>query len=125
MTRPISASAQNPRDCHDQEANTLRRTCLAALRKFGVTKVTAKYAGYGGKGTIETVTFKPQPATFDDDLRRDVTSLMHKFASAANPGFEDDDGGFGEIHWRLDDDHIAVWHRACSYDEFEAEDEVA
>ena len=125
MTTSGYTPAEVRRDNDREETMVLRRDCLAALRVLGVTKVKAKYDGYADMGQINPPKFKPKGVAVDDDLVTKVTDLMLRIAVCANPGFENDDGGFGKIHWRLDDDHIAVWHRACSYDEFEAEDEVA
>ena len=103
------------------ETDELRRTCLAGLRALGVTGTLAEYWGYADQGNVDHLRYTPDAADIPEALRESMLDLMWRLAYRTNPGFENDDGGRGEIEWNLAEDHIIVRHWACYIDEIFSE----
>ena len=87
-----------------------RSELLPQLRALGITEVTAEYEGYGDSGNVEDVVVSPDTITLTEDLRRRVEDFGWDFAYALSPGFENNEGGYGELTWALEADKIDVSH---------------
>ena len=81
-----------------EERVITRTALLTELRALGVTKIEVQYEGYGDSGNVE------------EDLRRRVEDFGWDFAYALSPGFENNEGGYGELTWALETDKIDVSH---------------
>jgi len=87
-----------------------RAALLTELRALGMTKIEVQYEGYGDSGNVEDVVVTPDTITLTEDLRRRVEDFGWDFAYALSPGFENNEGGYGELTWVLKTDKIDVSH---------------
>ena len=87
-----------------------RVALLSELRAVGVTKIEVQYEGYGDSGNIEAVVVTPDTISLSEELRRRVEDFGWDFAYALSPGFENNEGGYGELTWALEADKIDVSH---------------
>lgn len=104
----------------------MRPNLLKVLREKNVTKVDCSYSGYGDSGNVDYLQLTPpvdtseilgtiphpwkegefMPRTLDNALRDFLWSLAYD----NNPGFENNDGGQGEIVWDITADKITLDH---------------
>lgn len=87
-----------------------RANLLVELRALGVTLIEIQYEGYGDAGNVEDVTPTPTTIRLAYDLNLRVEVFGWDFAYALNPGFENNEGGYGSIEWNLGTDKINVCH---------------
>ena len=87
-----------------------RVALLSELRAVGVTKIEVQYEGYGDSGNVEDVVVTPDTISLSEELRRRVEDFGWDFAYALSPGFENNEGGYGELTWVLEVDKIDVSH---------------
>jgi hypothetical protein len=87
-----------------------RAALLTELRALGVTSIEVQYEGYGDSGNVEDVVVTPDTISLTEDLRRWVEDFGWDFAYALSPGFENNEGGYGELTWSLEADKINVSH---------------
>jgi len=87
-----------------------RAALLTELRAVGVTKIEVQYEGYGDSGNVENVVVTPDTITLSEEMRRRVEDFGWDFAYALSPGFENNEGGYGELTWALEADKIDVSH---------------
>jgi hypothetical protein len=87
-----------------------RAALLSELRAIGVTSIEVQYEGYGDSGNVEDVVVAPDTVPLTDDLRCRVEDFGWDFAYALSPGFENNEGGYGELTWALEADKIDVSH---------------
>lgn len=112
MTQATNFYAQmieSQRRAAEQRVET-RAALLTELRALGVTSIELQYEGYGDSGNVEDVVVAPDTVTLTDELRRRVEDFGWDFAYALSPGFENNEGGFGELTWALEADKIDVSH---------------
>ncbi|MFG6588982.1 DUF6878 family protein [Sulfitobacter sp. MOLA879] len=88
----------------------IRAALLTELRALGVTNIEVQYEGYGDSGNVEDVVVSPDTITLKEDLRRRVEDFGWDFAYALSPGFENNEGGYGELNWAIEADKIDVSH---------------
>jgi hypothetical protein len=87
-----------------------RTALLTELRALGVRSIEVQYEGYGDSGNVEDVVVSPDTITLTEDLRRRVEDFGWDFAYALSPGFENNEGGYGELTWAIEADKINVSH---------------
>ncbi|WP_171182071.1 DUF6878 family protein [Ruegeria sp. HKCCD8929] len=91
-----------------------RTALLPKLRKLGIEQIEATYDGYGDSGNIEDVILFPEGVRGDAALEANQLEGLEDFLWAVaynlNPGFEINDGAYGEISWDLRTDRIDVSH---------------
>tara|TARA_R110002051_G_scaffold15280_1_gene48013 strand:+ start:385 stop:768 length:384 start_codon:yes stop_codon:yes gene_type:complete len=87
-----------------------RAALLSELRALGVTRIEVQYEGYGDSGNVEDVLVSPDTITLTEEMRRRVEDFGWDFAYALSPGFENNEGGYGELTWALATDKIDVSH---------------
>ena len=112
MTQATDFYAQmleSQRRAAEQRAET-RAALLSELRALGVTSIEVQYEGYGDSGNIEDVVVTPDTISLSEELRRRVEDFGWDFAYALCPGFENNEGGYGELTWVLATDNIDVSH---------------
>lgn len=112
MTQATDFYAQkleSQRRAAEQRAET-RAALLSELRALGVTSIEVQYEGYGDSGNVEDVVVTPDAITLTEELRRRVEDFGWDFAYALSPGFENNEGGYGELTWVLEVDKIDVSH---------------
>lgn len=85
-----------------------RAALLVELRALGATSIEVQYEGYGDSGNVEDVVVSPDTITLTEDLRRRIEDFGWDFAYALSPGFENNEGGYGELSWALEADKIDV-----------------
>jgi hypothetical protein len=100
------------------------------LQAAGVERIHIHYDGCGDSGCIETITYSDGQGSAIDlagKLAMSEAQLMDLFydlTQARHPGWENNDGAFGEIHWDLtEDDALTHTHndRFTDYDTTEHE----
>ena len=91
------------------EITKTRKEMLALLRAAGVTKVKGNYEGYGDEGNIEKVTIEPENSGFKD-TDETLKNLLWSIAYNTNLGFENNDGGQGDLAWDIASDKINITH---------------
>jgi len=112
MTQETDFYAQileSQRRAAEQRVET-RATLLSELRTLGVTNIEVQYEGYGDSGNVEDVVVTPDTIILTEDLRRRAEDFGWDFAYALSPGFENNEGGYGELTWSLETDKIDVSH---------------
>lgn len=91
-----------------------RSTLLPKLRKADIEQIEATYDGYGDSGNIEDVILLPEGVRGSAGLRstqlEELQDFLWDVAYGLHPGFEINEGGFGEISWDLRTDKISVSH---------------
>lgn len=100
---------ESQRRAADQRVET-RAALLSELRALGVTSIEVQYEGYGDSGNVEDVVVMPDTIILTEELRRRVEDFGWDFAYALSPGFENNEGGYGELNWAIEADKIAVSH---------------
>lgn len=86
-----------------------RHDVIGKLRLAGVEAVDATYDAYGDSGNVDDVTLTPE-VTLDDAVMMDLRDLLWAVVYDLHPGFENNDGGMGEISWDVVADKISVEH---------------
>lgn len=103
-----------------------RPMLLNLLRVMNVTQVEANYSGYGDSGNVDylattppidmnfTIHTLPHPwkegETMNQTLDFALRELFWRLAYDNNPGFENNDGGQGEVVWDVVNDKITLDH---------------
>lgn len=87
-----------------------RAALLVELRALGVTSIEMQYEGYGDSGNVEEVLVSPDTITLTEEMRLRVEDFGWDLAYALSPGFENNEGGYGELTWALATDKIDVSH---------------
>ena len=87
-----------------------RAELLRSLRSAGVVALVADYDGCGDSGNIEGLRLEPEglepvPATHER-----LADFAWAFVCHHHPGFENNEGGFGELRWDVVGDTIALDH---------------
>ena len=100
---------ESQRRAAEQRVET-RAALVTELRALGVTRIAVQYEGYGDSGNVEDVVVTPDTITLTEELRRRVEDFGWDFAYALSPGFENNEGGYGELTWSLEADKIDVSH---------------
>jgi hypothetical protein len=104
----------------------MRTELLEKLRRLGITQVNASYSGYGDSGNVdyldlrpakdlsEFIDYIPHPWKANETMARSVEDQIKEFlwsvAYDQNPGFENNDGGQGDIGWNITNDKITLDH---------------
>lgn len=116
------------------EVRKIRTDLLGSLRAAGITSVEAHYDAYGDSGNIEQVTLLPElpeserpaaaeavplesevpldepPSRLPDAIMTRLQDMLWSTVYALHPGFENNEGGYGDIIWDLATDQIAIEH---------------
>ncbi len=100
----------NARNRAAEQRVETRSALLSELRALGVTDLTVQYEGYGDSGNVEDVVVTPDTITLTEEMRRRVEDFGWDFAYALSPGFENNEGGYGELTWSIEADKIDVSH---------------
>ena len=93
-----------------EERVQTRANLLVELRALGVSLIEIQYEGYGDSGNVKDVTPTPTTIKLAYDLNLRVETFGWDFAYALNPGFENNEGGYGSLEWNLEADKINVCH---------------
>ena len=91
-----------------ERAAAKRAALLPDLRHLGVEELFAVYEGYSDSGNVELIETTPPVAL--GDLEAAVTDFVWTFAYSRHPGFENNDGGQGELTWDIGNDSITLDH---------------
>ncbi|MCD1635918.1 hypothetical protein K7H91_19330 [Martelella mediterranea] len=100
---------ESRRRAAEQRVET-RAALLVELCALGVTNIEVQYEGYGDSGNIEDVVVTPDTITLTEEMRRRVEDFAWDFAYLLSPGFENNEGGYGELTWSIETDKIDVSH---------------
>jgi hypothetical protein len=98
------------KQCAAEQRVMTRAALLTEPRALGVTKIEVQYEGYGDFGNVEDVVVAPDTIALAEELRRRVEDFGWDFAYALSPGFENNEGGYGELTWAIETDKIDVSH---------------
>ncbi|MBO6727775.1 MAG: hypothetical protein JJ911_19110 [Rhizobiaceae bacterium] len=93
-----------------------RKALLAALRAAGATRVIILYDGYGDSGDVNDVTIEPETVALGAEDAMALAAFGWDRAYALHPGFENNEGGNGEIAWDIATDTMSLTHNDCVMD---------
>lgn len=84
----------------------------AELLALGADELTGHYDGYGDSGNVEDIsaTKGGEPIELSDDLTQRLDSFIWSLGYNRHPGFENNEGGYGDVLWNLTDDKIELDH---------------
>lgn len=101
-----------------------RKALLAALRAAGAIRVIILYDGYGDSGDVNDVTIEPDGIALGADDTKALNEFGWDRAYSLHPGFENNEGGNGEITWDIATDTMSLTHNDCvmEYDTTEHEE---
>lgn len=88
-----------------------REGLVALLTAQGVTQIEATYDAYGDSGNVENIDLTPDSVTLDETTDSNLRDLLWSVVYDLHPGFENNDGGDGEITWDLVEDTMSIDHR--------------
>lgn len=129
MSNFMACIAEMQRE-RELENRANRDKLLALLRATGVETVSAHYDAYGDSGNIEEVVLLPEPPKpepievelepdrpqedGDPRLTKADASKLDDFLWSTvyvlHPGFENNEGGYGDISWDVTADSISIEH---------------
>jgi hypothetical protein len=92
----------------------LKRHIIPRLKKLGVATVECRYSGYGDSGSIETVEYfdaKNQLVTVPESRSKKTRPIEDVLNDFLPTGFENNDGGQGEITIDLEDGTVTINHQ--------------
>ena len=123
MNELMAFMAQRQAERAAQNAKT-REGLVALLTAQGVTQIEATYDAYGDSGNVEDISITPDSVTLDNTTDSNLRDLLWSMAYALHPGFENNDGGDGEISWDLTSDKMSIDHRErfTDYNHYSHED---
>lgn len=81
------------------------------LSSLGVAEIVAEYDAYGDSGNIESVSISPEGFEMEESLNFRLRDFLWSVVYDLHPGFENNDGGDGEIRWNVEENKIDVDHR--------------
>jgi hypothetical protein len=128
----ISTSSDSLAQYERERLDNVRRHLPEARRQLqaaGIDRVQILYDGCGDSGCIESINYTDgQGSTVDPAGTLAVTEeqlmdLFYDLTQARHPGWENNDGAYGEFDWNLKDDALKHTHndRFTDYDTTEHE----
>ncbi len=105
MTRYQDRERKRRELLHFERADMLRN-----LRAVGITAITGTYDAYGDSGNVEDITIQPAEIGISCRMETRIKDLVWDMAYGLHPGFENNDGGFGELTWDVVADAITLDH---------------
>lgn len=101
LTTDFYASLQD-REQRDIAALKFQRgEILRSLRAVGVACVVGTYDAYGDSGNVEDISLSPAEIHPSDAMRARLDRFIWAFVYQLHPGFENNDGGYGELRWDI------------------------
>ena len=128
----ISTSSDSLAQYERERLDNVRRQLPEARRQLqaaGIDRVQILYDGCGDSGCIESITYTDgQGSTVDPAgtlamTEEQLMDLFYDLTQARHPGWENNDGAYGEFDWNLSDDALKHTHndRFTDYDTTEHE----
>ncbi|EEE35167.1 conserved hypothetical protein [Rhodobacteraceae bacterium KLH11] len=107
-----------------EQLKAVRTTMLGVLREAGVTQIEASYDGYGDSGNVNDVIIKPKGSKLNAEQDKRLKDFLWDVPYSLHPGFEINEGGYGEVIWDVLEDKIDVSHvaRFVDTDHYDHED---
>ena len=87
-----------------------RAELLRALRSAGAAELVADYDGCGDSGNVEGLHLLPEGVTPAPATEARLADFAWAFVSHHHPGFENNEGAFGQLRWDMGEDAIALDH---------------
>ena len=87
-----------------------RADMLRKLRTVGIRAIKGTYDAYGDSGNVEDITIQPAEIDISNRMENRIKDLVWDMAYGLHPGFENNDGGFGELTWDVVADAITLDH---------------
>jgi hypothetical protein len=128
----ISTSSDSLAQYERERLENVRRHLPEAGRQLqaaGIDRVEILYDGCGDSGCIESITYTDGQGSAVDVAGKlamteeQLMDLFYDLTQARHPGWENNDGAYGEFHWNLKDDALKHIHndRFTDYDTTEHE----
>ena len=128
----ISTSSDSLAQYERERLENVRRHLPEAGRQLqaaGIDRVEILYDGCGDSGCIESITYTDGQGSAVDVAGKlamteeQLMELFYDLTQARHPGWENNDGAYGEFHWNLKDDALKHIHndRFTDYDTTEHE----
>lgn len=109
-TADFFAAMERMRAEEASELAAIRAELLRSLRSAGVAEIVACYDGCGDSGNIDGMEFHPAGIAPAGGTETRMADFAWSFVHHRHPGFENNEGGFGELRWDLSVDTISVDH---------------
>ncbi len=99
-----------------ENARRLAPQVAARLRVAGVARLEVEYDGCGDSGQIESVLAfdaggsEVEPSSENGLKSMELETLFYDLLEARHPGWENNDGAFGEFKWNLTTEELAHVH---------------
>ena len=115
---------------HREKLENVRKNLPEAarqLKNFGVVRVDIQYDGCGDSGQIEGVSYlngedeAVHPIGNIDLTEEAISDLFYDLLEVRHPGWENNDGAFGEFAWDLAADTLTHTHNA-RFTEYDTEE---
>ena len=89
-----------------------REALRADLLALGADQLEGHYDGYGDSGNVEDIsaTKNGEPIELPSDLMERLDYFIWSLGYNRHPGFENNEGGDGDVSWNLTDDTIELDH---------------
>jgi hypothetical protein len=128
----ISTSSDSLAQYERERLDNVRRHLPEARRQLqaaGIDRVHILYDGCGDSGCIESITYTDEHGSTVDPAgtlamtEEQLMDLFYDLTQARHPGWENNDGAYGEFDWNLSDDALKHTHndRFTDYDTTEHE----
>ena len=128
----ISASSDSLAQYERERLENVRRHLPEARRQLqaaGIESIQILYDGCGDSGCIESITYTDRQGSGVDVAGKlamteeQLMDLFYDLTQARHPGWENNDGAYGEFDWNLKDDALKHTHndRFTDYDTTEHE----
>ena len=128
----ISTSSDSLAQYERERLENVRRHLPEAGRQLqaaGIDRVEILYDGCGDSGCIDSITYTDGQGSAVDVAGKlamteeELMDLFYDLTQARHPGWENNDGAYGEFHWNLKDDALKHIHndRFTDYDTTEHE----
>jgi hypothetical protein len=128
----ISTSSDSLAQYEQERLENVRRHLPDARRQLqaaGIDSVQIFYDGCGDSGCIESITYADGQGSAVDVAGKlamteeQLMDLFYDLTQARHPGWENNDGAYGEFDWNLKDDALKHTHndRFTDYDTTEHE----
>ena len=108
----IYKQIEDSRQARLAELKLERAKLREQLQALGVTRLEANYSGYGDSGNVDDIELYSGEALLKPEHHtEELTDFVWGLAYNTSPGFENNEGGDGELSWDIEADEVTIEHR--------------
>ncbi len=110
-----SPALQQYQETARKNAELRKEEILLCLRLVGAARVVIEYDGCGDSGQIESITVldtqqREISAPENDKTMQALRDFAYDLLEARHPGWENNDGAYGEFIWDVAEDQLSHTH---------------